>query len=65
MSFRQAEYFHNGNFLSQINITSTIDQVEKPQDVTFDTITPDTLRAEKGLLKVPFHYDEGFIEASN
>ena len=28
-------------------------QVEKPPDVTFDTITPDTLRSEKGLLKVP------------
>ena len=27
-------------------------QVEKPPDVTFDTITPDTLRSEKGLLKV-------------
>ena len=27
-------------------------KVEKPPDVTFDTITPDSLRSEKGLLKV-------------
>ena len=26
--------------------------MEKPPDVTFDTITPDSLRSEKGLLKV-------------
>ena len=33
-------------------VVITCIKVEKPPDVTFDTITPDSLRSEKGLLKV-------------